>query len=1857
MKKLLLLSLTVLFLFSCGTRHKKEPARVSPGFVSYISGFTSGVISTGSTIRIILTEEVPGVKSNQPAGDNLFSFTPSLRGQAYWTDNRTLEFRPEMPLPPGTSYKAEFHLSRIREVPSSFKTFSFTFQTLHQGVRTEVRGLKSLSDKDLRWQQLSGTLTTADIAASDKVEQVLSATQDGKPLKIKWSHGENGLSHTFLIDSIRRHKQKEEVLIRWDGTPIGAKEKGSRKVEIPALSDFKLMNIKINQEGPSVDLFFSDPVSTDQDLTGLIYFKNETSLKLSRTGNVIRVFPAGRKAEKRTLVVLRSVKNILGYHLDKTYEKDIAFSSIKPAVEIMGKGVILPSSNGLKLPFKAVNLKAVTVKVVKIYEDNIAQFLQVNQFDGRQEIRRVGRLILKKEIRLTSDQPVDYGSWNVFSLDLSSLFRSEPGAIYRITLSFNRSQSLYPCGKTPTADQSIASWSGSGADKEISRYDGPGYGYYYDDGESYWSYDNFNWRERDDPCTDSYYLYHGRGVSRNVLASDLGIIAKSGKDNHMLVVVTGLVDARALSGVDLRIYDYQHQLMATGKTDSRGMAKIRLSRKPFLVVASYNKQRGYLRVDDGSALSVSMFNVEGMKAPQGIKGYLYGERDVWRPGDSLYLTFILADKKGILPAGHPVIFELYTPGSRLYLRKVKTHSLSGMYDFRTKTAGDAPTGNWLGKVRVGDAVFTKTLHIETVKPNRLKIKIDFGKKILTSGSDNRGILSATWLTGATARSLKAEIGLTLKPAQTVFKEYKGYAFDDPSKSFYAEEEQVFRGKLSDEGSVSFLPGIKVGHEAPGMMNAIFKTRVYEPSGDFSEDRYSILYSPFTSYVGVKIPKGPGWNGALYSNETNLIPIVTVDEEGHPVDRTLTVEIYDVSWRWWWDRDARDDLAGYVSQRSRYLVKTDKIATRNGKAMYEMKFDKDLWGRKLIRVIDTQSGHSCGQTFYLTYKGWWNNNTQEGPGGAEMLMFTTDKKTYKTGEKIHVALPAFKEGRALVTVETGSEILASFWKNAGEKDSALVIDATPAMAPGAYICVELIQPHSRTTNDRPIRMYGIQPVEVYDPATRLEPEITMPDKLEPEGRAVITVKEKNNRPMTYTLMVVDEGLLDLTRFSTPDPWHHFYVKEALGIRTWDLYKYVMGAYSGKMAGLLNIGGDIYIEKEGKKNTNRFKPVVLFLGPFSLKGGKTGRHTITMPNYIGSVRTMVVATDGHGAYGSAEKTTPVKKPLMVLATLPRIVGPGEEVTLPVTVFAMEDYIRKVTVQVKSNDLFTVTGPATQKITFDKTGNRLVFFNLKVADRIGQGEVQVSVSSGKEKATGLTHLLVRAPNPRITRVVSGVAGGGQSWQGSYDPPGMAGTNEGMLEVSVLPPLRLEERLQYLITYPHGCVEQVTSSVFPQLWLDRLMKLDNNQKEKIQQNITEGIKKLASFQVAGGGLTYWPGTAYPPGEWGTSYAGHFMLEARARGYELPHGFVDEWLRFQRRMANNWSRAQKQNLWRSSELTQAYRLYTLALAGKPAWGAMNRMREMSNLSVAARWRLAGAYLLGGKDKVAKEIVRDAGTTVKKYRELSYTFGSSERDEAMILEVLTLMNEPAQAKKIVDRLSATLNSTRWLSTQTTAWALLAIGKFVGEEGTSSQLDFSYSINGKQKKYKADAPVAQFSLPFSNRKGGKITVENSSDKTLFINITASGVPLAGQENAAESNLMMSLTWSDLNGNKIDPSRITQGTDFYVDVTVHNPGILGDYKEMVLTQLFPSGWEIRNMRMDMDNSSYSWSPDKPRYQDIRDDRVYTYFNLRKNQTRIFRVLLSATYLGRFYLPAVKCEAMYDHSIRAVRPGRWVEVIEER
>lgn len=1822
--------LLLIFLQACDQKSATKVVEVDPGFSAYINGFTSGVIGSQSTIKILFNQAIPGAQQEASVPTDLLTFHPPLAGNARWQDAQTLVFYPDAPLPSGAVYLAELQLHQLLEVPKAFQTLHFNFSILQQSISLTSFTLFAPEITQPERVQLQLALRTNDFSLPNLMEQCLQIQLNDKALSATWNHEANGREHALTTASIERLNHEQFVQIRWDGSPLGSDSKGEETIRIPPLGEFTLQQVNIHQQPQlHIALAFSDPIQADQELQGLVYLASGVPLRLEAEGNIIRAWPKRGLKAHETLHIHSSLRNSLGHQLQSNYVRPLQLASSLPNVERIDDGVIMPARGQTVFPFRAVNLKAVNLRIIRIFAENVPQFLQVNAMDGDEEISRVGRMIFDGQVDLVSNEAIDYGQWNTFAIDLNQYIQQEPGAIYRVLIGFERAQSLYPCG----GDEEIVK-----LQKHQPQQDRGGY--YYDNWG--WYEGEMDWREKDNPCADSYYLYWDRGISANLISSSLGMVAKQSEEELYDVFVTDLNSTEPIAGVQVEAFNYQQQSLGSASTNAQGMARIRSGERPYLLLAQRGKERAYLRVDPASSLSLSLFETRGSEVKKGIKGFVYGERGVWRPGDSLHIGFLLDDPQASLPPSHPVRLEVSDPRGKLCFQQSLPLGENQHCVFHFPTAQDAPTGLWRAKVTVGTSVFYKSLRIESIKPNRLRIAHTL-PEVIPAATRTTHQMQVHWLYGAPGSQLKLRVEAELQRINTKFESYDDFRFDDLSKPFYAPEPIVTELTTDAQGKVSYALDLPEIDDAPGMLQLRLATKIFEAGGDFSQDYLNQRYSPYTSYAGLRFSGGAHWGEAINTAQEQSMMLAAVDANGRPLSKKLLVSIYKLRWNWWWEGEGSADQ--YLNSRSSELLWEGEADVQNGKSAFSLQLSQPCWGKLLIRVSDPESGHSASQLVFAEYPGW-AEESGETPEAAAILKLESQKPSYQVGDEVVVRWPSGSKGRLLVTLEKGDRLLKQIWMPTEEGLAEYRFKATEEMSPNVYVSAHLIQPHQQQANSLPIRMYGVIPITIENPNTHLHPQIEAPQEVRPESTFNVTVSEKTGRAMSYTLAVVDEGLLSLTRFETPDPWKAFHQKEALGVRSWDLYRFVMNARTAGLHPLLATGGDQALDFKDMQEVNRFKPVVRYYGPFFLKAGKKASHPIPLPNYLGAVRVMVVA-GSNGAFGHAEKEVQVKQPLMVLSTLPRVLGPSEEIVVPVQVMAMNDALQKVKVRVKNLALLERIGPAEQEIQFSKSGEQTVYFRFKVAQQLGAAKIRVEVEGGGFQAFEETSVQVRPANPRIAREEYALVEVGQSWSTTLNSPGLRGTEEAQLSVSPFPDLGIQKHLAYLIQYPHGCIEQTTSAVFPQLFLHRLSTINAAQGSQIQDNVRAALQKLRSFQTTYGGFSYWPGQSQVS-TWGTNYAGHFMLEAQLQGYDLPVGLREQWLRFQKEEAAKWSRRTGSIGYDQTDLIQAYRLYTLALAQAPDLGAMNRLRNDPLLSNKAAWRLAAAYALVGQTAIAQEMVK-LDPNREAYTEMGNTYGSSLRDLAMCIETLGYLKEYSRAAPWMQELARELNHG-WHSTQTRAYALLAFAKLLGDAPQQNEYAFNLQIDQQIEKVNAQTAAYVTNLPKSALQGKKLAVSNTSPMPLFLSLTQSGIPLEDKVEEQQSDLLMKVQYFNLQGQPIEVKQIQQGADFKAVVQITHPGIRGNYEEMALEQIFPSGWQIVNRRVNGE-ATPSQNLD---YQDLRDDRVFSYFDLPANKTITVEVLLNATFAGKFYQPAIRCSAMYDHSVQAVKKGGWIEVV---
>ena len=1698
-------------------------------YQEFISEVSHGIISAKSDVRVVLNQPIQSWDNGDELDSDFLLVAPKVKGKVVAMNNRTIAFLPEDGFKQDTEYKFTLVLEDIiKDIPKELKTLSFGIKTKKQQFNVYTEPIQSYS-KD--GQFTNGQLRSSDVMFLQTAKEIISIMHQGTAKKAKFDESvKEGTQFYFKIDSIQRFDEDSQLEISWDGSNYDIDSSGKNTIKIPGKNYFTVLEAIVQTGEEQIILInFSDPIKKGQNFKGMVVLEGADAPKFSITGNTLKVYPDNDIKGTAQLEVFDGIESADGKKLKSKFEEGVAFEQIKPEVRLLSNGTLLPSSNNLKINFETVNLKVINVSVLKIYKDNILQFLQGNNIDGNYNLRSVARPIAKKKIVLQNQLSNANGKWAAHAIDLKTLITPDPGAIYRVEFDLKPTYSSYKCDAT---NFELDEKDNDNYDEEQEDSSWDGVENYYDD--YYYDYD---WNERENPCNTTYYYNKKIGV--NILASDIGLTIKKGVNNSYFIAVNNVLNTNPIAGAKVTFYNYQQQPIGNIVTDAEG---------------------------------TSIFD---------------------------------ADK--------PAYF--------------------------------AATGNWLAKVSVGGATFTKTIKIETIKPNRLKIKTTFKDEVLSGTTPIIGNLEVKWLHGAIAKNLKADITAKFNPQKTSFETYPSYVFDDPTRAFSSEEQSVFDGKINAEGKIDFNMNAQLMNKAPGMLKAAFITKVYENGGDFSTDVFVKPYSPYQTYIGLNSPKGDKTRGMVLTDTKHLFEIVSVDRLGKPkAVKNLKVTIHKVNWRWWWDTSA-DNLSNFSRSNYREKVFEKTVSTNNtGKATFDFELKYPDWGRYLVRVEDSNGGHATGKTIYVDWPGWAGKSRKNDPSAATMLVFSSNKEKYNVRETAKITFPSSEGGRALVTIENGSEVLESLWVETMNGETKFDLPIKELYTPNIFIHISLLQPHGTTQNDSPIRLYGVVPISVENPNTKLQPVIAMPEVLRPEEKITLKVSEENKKAMAYSIAIVDDGLLDLTRFKTPDPWNTFYAKEALGVKTWDVYDDVIGAFGGRVDQVFAIGGDGDLTGAKNKKANRFEPMVVHLGPFELKEGQTRSHSIKTPKYIGSVRTMVVAGENESeAYGKAEKTTPVRKPLMVLASLPRKITPGETVTLPVTVFAMEKKVKNVTLKIKKDKAFTLEGGDTQTISFSQPDEKMVYFQLKVADFNGIGKVVVEASGNGENASFEIPIDVVNPNPMTSKVQDIILDANGIKMIDLATFGIAGSNSAEVEFSTLPPMNFNGRMNYLIRYPHGCVEQTTSAAFPQLFLSAIFDLDSNQKSKIQMHVENAIRRIGGYQLPNGGFSYWPGQGRV-NDWATTFAGHFLLEAENKGYVLPIGFKSNWISHQQQTAKQWRGGSG-----SSDLAQSYRLYSLALSGNADMASMNRLRESKMLSNESKYRLAATYALVGQERVADQLLSNASLDFSTNKHNYNSYGSESRNRAMALETLVLMKDKAKAQNMAKTVAERLSEKGWMSTQSTSYCLLAMAKFaemVGGKGINAKI----TVNGTSENVNTTKSLANRELKIKDGSNS-ITLTNSEQNTLYVNVVNSGILPVGKEKEVQRNLKLGTAYKGRDGSRIDVSKIMQGTDFVAEVTLTNT--TGNrIKNVALMEIFPSGWEIVNTRF---TDFGDFAQNEVDHTDIRDDRANFYFDLKKKETKTFRILLNASYLGKYYLPGIQAEAMYDNDYEVRSKGRWIEVVQ--
>jgi len=1794
-----------------------------------VSALPGKYISFKSPLKFEFAQDVPGIKPGREEARALVSLKPAAKGKLVWVSRTQLEFRPAQPLEKFRAYEGVLHLETLFS-RRDLEPMAFSFETIGNEVVTLDGEFKPAASGVKYVYHYHGRVELADEVAQAELKNALALTQAGKPVAVTIQGPELGKRFEFTSQDIGKSEQPKRFSLVLKKAKLDLPADLEKDVVLEKREVFKVEKTETLgvDDTKGVRLVFTDELDKQQQKEGFVTVKPNLAVKLKAAGNKLYVTGDFEMGKTYEITVAAGLKSIWNDALKAPAHAKLYLEDMKPQIRFAGPGVFLPSANQEKITFQSVNVKKVRLQIIKVFGNNLGQFLQTQKLTSTNEswdsgeLQRVGVTVKEQELVIGNQK----NQWLTHEIDLKEIFKLERKGLFQVTLSFARDDSLYQSGD----DQE------GGEDRGRSGY--------YDYSDDYYT----------NPEKAGYYYQNGT-IRLPVILSDIGLTVKRA-DQSYFVFANDLKGTSPVSGVVVQLKTYQNQVVAEKTTNLSGAAEFHgVTQDVFYVEALANNQRSVVKLSE-MAWNLSGFDIGGLEVkPGGLRAYLFTDRGVYRPGDPIRLSLIARNQDGGFPNNHPVTVKWINPRGQLVSDRVLREGKDGFYTCELKTQENDPTGEWTAEVGVGDSTFRKAIKVETVVPNRLKVEIATPRERIAAADKRLALrIEAKYLFGAPASELRAELSGSLEGRTLSFDAYPGFTFAHEAIAYKALRADIAATELDAAGELEANWDLPELEAAPSGLSAQITARVFEKGGRYTQTIKTVAVDPYPRYVGLERASLEYGYFRVPNDFSARVALVT--PQGQPLSgSTLRYRLYKNRHWWWWEyRDQENHKLKFKTDSATELVASGSLISRKLPAPLQVKIEEE--GQYLLEVQDGDQGHSAGYFFYASHWGGAPKSRQEAAG----VILKADKESHVVGETATVTFPAPGEGRVLCTLERGNQVLKYWWVNLekSRKTCAITVPVTAEMVPNAYLTVSILQPHRQTKNDLPLRLYGVLPLRVENAGTRKALEIRMKSELKPGQEFEVTVQSKDRKPYQAVIAVVDCGLLDLTQFQTPDPWAYFYQKLRLGVSTYDLYSQVIGANRDDVFRLFSIGGGESIA--GQMNpveAKRFKPVALFQGPVASDAGGQIKAKFTMPSYLGAVRVMVVAADKM-AFGSAETTVPVRKELMVQPTLPRVLGPGEEFYLPVDVITMKPGVGAVDLRVTAIGPVEVDGPAQKTLAMDQPATKLAVFKMKTAAAVGKATIKVEGRSRRYASLAATEIAVRPSAPRISTTSEQAVEKGKTLALTIPGDGVLGSNQAEISVRRLPRLNLDHRLRWLIHYPYGCIEQTTSAVFPQLHLKAFLKNARDDKA-IDRNINAGISRLKGFVTPSGGFAYWPGGT-EASSWGTNYAGHFLLEAKKLGYSVPDDMLARWQRFQHSMA---LRAE------DSVLERVYRVYLLALAGDADMAAMNLLKEnhLKTMNNPERWMFAAAYKLAGYDSVSREILQQAGVEVRDYHETGGTFGSTMRDQAIILESMILFNRMDNAKKMFEILGGNLSAESWYATQTVAYSLLAMGKYL------QKLEMDYS--GKKprlagwielpggKKIAFDTQDLVFRRKVDQGFGQEATVHlgpATSVSMAYVVLDWSGVPLESTLDAEEKNLRLNVAWCDDDGNELDPDGCRQGTSFWGKITVSRTDRWDPVENVALVQVLPSGWEIENTRLTgitLPEWVQSLETSKEDYLDIRDDRIMWFFNLNspeeENRDYTFVFKVNAITAGTFQLPATLVEAMYDNEFRATTTGQKVTV----
>ncbi|MWV61270.1 hypothetical protein DCO58_10505 [Helicobacter saguini] len=1817
-----------------------------------IDKMTSGEVGVNVQPIIVFKKDVIDSKNAYTPRSEKFKLNnKEITAHYVFTNNNELKIILPQSLESSTDYTLEVPLDSISKATKAdikSSKVAIKFKTEPNTLNIENMSFDSF-DSDKNKANL-----IADIKLSSKsdIDSIKKATKivdsKGKNIDFSVSIKRNEFEYSekssryFIIKSSELNRSDNEDVsytISFDSKILGLRNDVKDSIMLVNNNDLSVVNASgVSGEFPSININFSQDLAMEKNLKDFIKVSPEVKYSVAQSGSSIYLNGSFETNVNYEIKILKGLKASNGKaFLKEDSIQNVEIKDMPSKIIFSSQGVFLPQGANRKLSFKTMNIDKVGVKITRIYPNNLTQFFYNNDFSGDSNnqaynmyygINRIGDEVFKKEYDIKENKK---NTWIQSEIDLSEM--KNKSGIFIVEIG-----EPYPKANTESNVDS------NDEDMESS----PRYYYYDDDDYGYGSSD------------------FKQSVAKHLVFSNIALIAQKGSDKLNITAIN-ITNNTPAGGVKVSLINSKNQAIESRVTNASGEVDFALKKQEVLyILAEQGENKTMLKLRENNALSFEGFDVGGEVASNGFKAFIYTDRDVYRPGDSIHFNVIVRKENKPIDKAHPIFLSLKDSTRADILKEQSIAQNNGIYYYRIDTPKNANTGVWNATIDIGGNKFYKKISIESLAPDRIKVAIKAENKINLKDSNNLKVgVQGDYLFGSPASDLEYEAEIYFRASPFSSKKYVGYTFGSGSSNYDFRNRVEKSGSLDSKGYASFDLSLDSTKELDSNAKAIVFAKVYEKSNRFTKIGKEIELNKYDSFIGL------GNNGSqIMTNKEISIPVIVLDSKDSKLisGKKLEYRIYNNEKSWWWDYDYYDSYSSIKSDSDSVLIASGEIVS--GEKPVYLKHTFKQRGDVTIVVSDKDSGQTSKIKLYASEFG-----EPLSPKNITQLRIMSDKSQYNKGEVAKVSFESSAHSKALITINKDGKILKRMWKNAGAGVTNVDIPLDAAYTPNVYVNVALLQDYNNT-NDMALRLYGSIPLSVKDSSTDIGYKIDAPSEIRPNADFEIKISSDSKKQSNFTLAIIDEGLLSLSGYKSPNAWKYFYAKNAMQLDTYDTYDLVINKTFGKVHNILKAGGDYADDdidlssvRNDDEKADRFKPVVLYTAPSVTDSNGNATLKFKMPSYIGNVRVMLVGVNDT-ALGQADSNIKVSAPAVMLPTLPRSLKIGDKFTLPIEVFATNESVKNASISIESKNNLVRFDKKNVSVDFSSSSkeSKTIFFEGVVADSIGIDDISITLKANDFTMIDSTQIDVKAINPYTQSVDKFILNAGKSLNLEAPKSFVAKSNSGFIEISSFPYLAFNHRLSYLMGYPYGCIEQTTSAVMPQLFLDKLSNAKYIDKAKIAKNINAAIAKIQRHQVYNGGFAYWQG-GRTADSWGSNYAGHFLLLAKNNGYSVSEAMLKQWLNYE----VNYVKDNK------SDIIRIYSLYLLALAKQPQIGIMNTIYEhdLKSLGNVEKWLLAATYKLANMGDMATKITKDLSINVESKSDYyGYTYGSNLRDKAIILLAYnTIFNKASES--LFNDITKDIESKKWLSTQETGYALLALGN-IKENAMDSMLKFDINVNNKKEAIAENARSLRFDFA-----SGKASLESKSDKDLYVIQSWEGISIEPLKEEAKG-LNIKREFLDNNGKALDISKLKSGDSFWIKLSVSATDSISN---VALVQGMPSGWEIENLRFsgNIESSQDSYddteranptstlpsfvTPSSIAYTDIRDDKIMWFFNLDSaynldsnsgvgsvSGSKFAKVVFAKINVvtpGDFTLPPATAEAMYNNNYTATTNTQKVKV----